>query len=349
MPQEYQLGQASGGSRTRSGCITCRIRKKKCDERRPSCNACTSRELPCYGYNEELPKWFTDKKSWEDARNSEEAKNLRTIAETRYKISRRVKPVPETAANMILSLPSDQNIRSMQLLYKSTSSDIDLYPLSTLLKSGINTCQLQPESIWWDSRIRGSVPQLGTASNDEARLLLLFIDVIHPITHTFYHFSSSRDRGWMIDRLASKKSLYCSALSISACFERSLSQPPSINNIGVCSKVKTLQSRAIGELRADIDAFASMKDKSVESFIWRGIQVLDVVLHLETLEIFSMLQGDWEIHHHAARQIMHQIEIGSRRHSHSNKSVIGAVLSALSLGDARRRSLEFSNYRLRLD
>ncbi|KAJ4987089.1 hypothetical protein SVAN01_07377 [Stagonosporopsis vannaccii] len=46
----------SGVTRTRTGCWTCRARRKKCDETRPSCMACRSLNLTCEGYGVRL-KW----------------------------------------------------------------------------------------------------------------------------------------------------------------------------------------------------------------------------------------------------------------------------------------------------
>ncbi|KAE9367002.1 hypothetical protein N431DRAFT_82087 [Stipitochalara longipes BDJ] len=43
-------------ARTTKGCWTCRIRKKKCDEDRPSCGPCAFRQIICYGYGEK--PWF---------------------------------------------------------------------------------------------------------------------------------------------------------------------------------------------------------------------------------------------------------------------------------------------------
>lgn len=39
-------------SRSINGCWTCRLRRKKCDEQRPSCAICLSHNLPCDGYSE---------------------------------------------------------------------------------------------------------------------------------------------------------------------------------------------------------------------------------------------------------------------------------------------------------
>lgn len=58
-PEVYILGDPGGphnkrrrcfSRRTKTGCYTCRRRKKKCDEAKPECNNCTLRGFPCTGY-----------------------------------------------------------------------------------------------------------------------------------------------------------------------------------------------------------------------------------------------------------------------------------------------------------
>ena len=36
--------------RSKQGCWTCRLRKKKCDEGRPYCSTCSSLSITCYGF-----------------------------------------------------------------------------------------------------------------------------------------------------------------------------------------------------------------------------------------------------------------------------------------------------------
>lgn len=55
-PQAKPPPSKSGVTRTRTGCWTCRARRKKCDESRPSCLACLSLNLQCEGYGVRL-KW----------------------------------------------------------------------------------------------------------------------------------------------------------------------------------------------------------------------------------------------------------------------------------------------------
>ena len=336
------------GSRTRIGCITCRIRKKKCDEQRPVCHGCQSRQLACYGYNEPAPAWYTSKANWKEVRNSDEAKNLQTLAETRYKIRRKV------AFTEGISTPTEAPTHSpedgdyphhhLQLQTTSAASAVNMVPSSNAVLGGANIWQLRPDTIWWDSKIRSLTPSLNT-SNEETRLLMLFLDVIHPISYSFYKLDFSSDRSWMLNRLLSDRAVYSSALSISACFDFSLTQPPTINDIGICPKVRILQSRAVRELQIKIDKLVLIEGTPLEDLIWTGVQLLDVMTNLETLEIFSMLQGYWEMHHRAARRILSHVEVCvSKNLCNSTESKALLVEAALSMwppDDERRRSLEF--------
>jgi hypothetical protein len=49
----------SGPLRTKQGCWTCRLRKKKCDERRPHCSTCEALSITCYGFGPK-PEWMNN-------------------------------------------------------------------------------------------------------------------------------------------------------------------------------------------------------------------------------------------------------------------------------------------------
>lgn len=70
-------------SRSSTGCWTCRLRKKKCDEHHPQCLNCISRDITCYGYGLR-PDWM-DGASLE----AEQVRNIKRAAETNYKARRR--------------------------------------------------------------------------------------------------------------------------------------------------------------------------------------------------------------------------------------------------------------------
>ncbi|KAK5047826.1 hypothetical protein LTR84_006491 [Exophiala bonariae] len=341
----------SVGSRSRTGCLTCRIRKKKCDEQRPACQTCHSIEVTCFGYNAPLPAWFTTKASWEEVKDSAEAKALRNLAATRYKIRRKfgLKKGNVLPATALLRDAQGSDFGGNHLaqatakLTETTTSTVTISCSRTVVTP--NIWQLYPESIWWDSAINNLVPGSSCSHRQNTRLLTMFLEVIHPITHGFYQLPSNKDRSWLLARLVGDEALYNIALSVSACFDHSLTEPPKTDSIGICPQVRRLQNRAIAQLHPRIHKFVTEENQSLEELICLGLSLLDVVLNLINLEIFSMLQGYWEIHYQAARLLLNDIELRSLSKVDSstklNDSPIGSLLSSSSIDDQQKRSMEF--------
>jgi hypothetical protein len=59
----------SGPLRSKQGCWTCRLRKKKCDESRPQCSTCESLAITCYGFGPK-PDWMNDSEKERAVANS---------------------------------------------------------------------------------------------------------------------------------------------------------------------------------------------------------------------------------------------------------------------------------------
>jgi hypothetical protein len=57
MDLPYSLRRHTSTIRSSNGCWTCRLRRKKCDERHPVCDACASLRVTCY-YNQDKPEWM---------------------------------------------------------------------------------------------------------------------------------------------------------------------------------------------------------------------------------------------------------------------------------------------------
>src|ERR1700748_953554 len=75
------------GSRSKTGCYTCRIRKKKCDEQKPVCDTCQSRGIVCYGYGRK-PEWMEGMRNWKDIMQSNEARLISESADRNYRAKR---------------------------------------------------------------------------------------------------------------------------------------------------------------------------------------------------------------------------------------------------------------------
>ncbi|WWC91482.1 uncharacterized protein L201_006428 [Kwoniella dendrophila CBS 6074] len=74
-----ETSKTGKNQRKRSGCLTCRLRKKKCDEGKPACGACTRLGLDCMGYEAKRPTWMNKKDKVKDAT----AQIKQTVNETR--------------------------------------------------------------------------------------------------------------------------------------------------------------------------------------------------------------------------------------------------------------------------
>nr|XP_019005217.1 uncharacterized protein I203_02063 [Kwoniella mangroviensis CBS 8507]OCF68678.1 hypothetical protein I203_02063 [Kwoniella mangroviensis CBS 8507] len=61
-PQVVSNKEGNGAStkRGKTGCITCRLRKKRCDEAKPICATCSRLGIECMGYGVKRPKWLKE-------------------------------------------------------------------------------------------------------------------------------------------------------------------------------------------------------------------------------------------------------------------------------------------------
>ncbi|KAK8847335.1 hypothetical protein IAR55_005192 [Kwoniella newhampshirensis] len=55
--------------RAKTGCITCRLRKKRCDETKPICATCSRLGIECLGYGAKRPDWLREKDNAEKAKS----------------------------------------------------------------------------------------------------------------------------------------------------------------------------------------------------------------------------------------------------------------------------------------
>ncbi|KAL7902846.1 fungal-specific transcription factor domain-containing protein [Trichoderma sp. SZMC 28014] len=74
---------ASNTRRSFSGCWTCRLRRKKCDEQRPICQACASLQIDCYSDNNK-PAWMDGGRRQERMLQNMKARIKETAAHRRW-------------------------------------------------------------------------------------------------------------------------------------------------------------------------------------------------------------------------------------------------------------------------
>lgn len=213
-------------------------------------------------------------RNWKEIASSVEAQELRSAAESQYKARRRQEA----------GLPPSQthigNQQSAQVMYMGRPPT---------------------ETLWWDSNLCTSLPT--NRPHEDAPLIMLFLDFIFPIQFGFYPMSTPTDHSWLISGLCSNKARYQAALSVSACFDTSLREPQKVDGIGLSLAVTDRQTEASSGLQ-DIIARFDQQNLTPKEMILVGIQILEVMHQLLSLEIFSMLEGAWELHHQATRTLL---------------------------------------------
>ncbi|KAI0517926.1 hypothetical protein F5B22DRAFT_635445 [Xylaria bambusicola] len=74
-----------GNVKVRTGCLTCKIRKVKCDEEKPSCRRCTSTKRKCDGYAPVSPSsavsWYRPRHLFPNVHDSSERRSLQFFVE----------------------------------------------------------------------------------------------------------------------------------------------------------------------------------------------------------------------------------------------------------------------------
>ncbi|KAF3760884.1 hypothetical protein M406DRAFT_334507 [Cryphonectria parasitica EP155] len=88
--------------RTKTGCITCRIRRVKCDETRPSCNRCTQSKRVCDGY---LPNTEQDDPRGESSGNGRRTTTVKPVSRRALAIAIRQVNVVGPAVRVLAPSP----------------------------------------------------------------------------------------------------------------------------------------------------------------------------------------------------------------------------------------------------
>jgi hypothetical protein len=103
-PRKHPIPPATGAAartakgRSKTGCITCRRRKKKCDETKPSCLNCQKNAVVCEGY--------PPKEIWRSGRQKAEAGRILTTLLTSLLTNHQQNPVVDPLLNFPAPSPS---------------------------------------------------------------------------------------------------------------------------------------------------------------------------------------------------------------------------------------------------
>jgi C6 transcription factor Pro1 len=240
----------AGGSRSRLGCWTCRLRRKKCDELRPECATCEGLGIACHGYGQR-PE-FMDGGEKEKAAAAETRRQIKNaarreppLATTRdrpdrsnpnVRSPRQSPPVRDSSglleqefANVVLHEPSQVNVISTP---GNAPTGPSLRAPKTEYRPGpaISFATLSRNENF--NGFEGTIPSSATPrpidyslpqalKGREASLLMYYLDHIFPIKFRMYNPTAVEGgRGWLLSLLLRTPPMYHMTLAMSAhCFE----------------------------------------------------------------------------------------------------------------------------------
>jgi hypothetical protein len=218
----------SNSLRSKQGCWTCRLRKKKCDEARPHCSTCISLSITCYGFGTR-PDWMDDGEKEKSIANG--------IKEVVKRTSRRrtaTTQVPKSRTSTIILAPKPSN-SSSENSSQSPKPNLELGTDSTMhheppreqadrtiqAESNTITTNSVPEDFHplehYDVATSGTIP----ISMDDSILLMHFLDNVFPLQYPMYTPEVlDGGRGWLLANLLQSKPLYYAVLAISSYHHR---------------------------------------------------------------------------------------------------------------------------------
>ncbi|KAB8289996.1 hypothetical protein EYC80_010323 [Monilinia laxa] len=290
--------------RSNRGCWTCRIRKKKCDEVQPGCLRCADVNVECqYGPK---PKWIDDPKSGKEELVRIKAVVAASASKKRAAFRARIK------SNSLSTLP-----KSPKSVTSSKSSNTTEIPKNRNSLSTIHNAVTIPtnKELNNDKTIEPKSPLSPKWIEDqEASLMMHYLDHVFFIQFRFHTPSLSSGRGWLLSLLTRTKPLYHAALSLSAFHRQSLllEQESGQAETDYLHELQHHHNLTLKELQNFIQTHS--KIGSEQGAFDGNIQILACMIQLISFELFNGGVSNWQVHLRAASElilVLHEVSNGS--------------------------------------
>jgi hypothetical protein len=268
-------------ARSNSGCWTCRLRKKKCDEDHPACSACHSLSLPCHGYG--------PRPDWMDGGSEEHkmAANFRGIVKVSNRQKRQHHGRQRGRAidkQIVTSLVTGRFPKSAVLGTICLSIMLRKVVESNLSRQPQSSSTASPISSRTSSTYHEPPTTLGSTLEDEQILLMHYLDHVFVLQFPFYEPTIKEGgRGWLLSILMRTKPLYYAALTLAA-YHRQVSMCTVTQKTAKCTLDELLENHtlAMSELRGYLSGCGA---GVISDSISHQVEVLASMTLLISLEV----------------------------------------------------------------
>jgi hypothetical protein len=324
---------SSSKVRSQSGCYTCRLRRKKCDERRPECSGCAALEITCH-YGDVKPDWMDGGPKQKEMAEHVKAQVKKQASRRR---DRKYLELLETGTSKV-SLSDDgpgadvdrdrdhnrdgdggrhrdrdrdrDRDRERGHAYDATSAPSTKESPNSHVSG--STAGTSPPEVPWHSQAFGG----GGGVDEQAEMdrsadihyTCMYLDYVFP--HLFPHYRPHilvGGRGWVMDALQSNnKSLYHITVSLASYyFALILNNGEPEHNECMAKMVQNLQTQmelGLRELQREVSSLHSRKMNPRD-----GLVVMESIIQLLIFEVAMGNRENWKLHLDAAIALFRQI------------------------------------------
>ncbi|PVH88937.1 hypothetical protein DL98DRAFT_389687, partial [Cadophora sp. DSE1049] len=330
-----------------TGCWTCRIRHKKCDEATPICDACRALEITCH-YDRTKPDWMDNGQRQQDmvdrvkmeikrgATRRRGRKRIQNIAQMigddssldhvtipDSSLSDRFSPGPGQARGI---LESSQSVLPAATTQVDRSSGVGIpTPGSSVSLNTRNSDNLQ----------NLDVPSLPLSQDErELSLIMTYLDYVFPVLFPFYRPSILEgSRGWMLVLIMKNRGTYHTVISLASFFFSVVPMlPGSENKMCASMTLEELQKQADLAIKTVLRDSLELSNQE-EQPLRESADLMGNVVQLLSFEIIIAPTQNWQMHLDAAIVLFEQIF--HRYGMEGSAPTLSKVLAQLSDGPFR--------------
>ncbi|KAJ4164817.1 hypothetical protein LMH87_006475 [Akanthomyces muscarius] len=288
----------SGKVRSQSGCYTCRLRRKKCDEKRPVCDGCAALEITCF-YGEQKPDWMDGGPKQRAMAESIKSQVKKQASQRR---DRKYLEMLENGTRMVNLNDEPANGHSSDTAVLSSESD---HPFDTSPSAFSATTGGPSPDMPWHHQLMGpnGSQKSDYDSGQDTHLIMNYVDFVFPYLFPYYQPPILvGGRGWVLDAfLHGSRSIYYTAIALSSWFFGVL-LAGGLEEHAHCTERMARQLHhqmgiSLKELQKNIYAISLKKDNFD---IREGLAVMQSVIQMLVFEVTAANKENWKLHLDAA-------------------------------------------------
>ncbi|KAI1387684.1 fungal-specific transcription factor domain-containing protein [Hypoxylon trugodes] len=273
-----QTGARYGSTiRSFNGCWTCRLRRKKCDERRPVCDACATLFITCY-YDSEKPDWM-------DGGSKQE--------EMTKQIKREVKENAHRRRGERMVQISDDHIPSIE------AAEIHTTGIEPFLEASHLRPQRGADCTLISKDVRGSVP----FGRSDTILLMFYLEHLLPFLFPFYRPSLLQGgRAWVLEMMISSPVVRQATLCQSSYFFSLARGATHSNNAWEVVLCQTQDAFEV--LRQSLQV---IDGPSIAEHLHGAVRILSSIIQMQRFEVAILSFNNCQAHLNAAIALFAQL------------------------------------------